>query len=107
MLARENNARVRGYVEQVWNRRRLDRLAEFVAKDVVLQSSPDTVGRENMKQRVAVLQNAFPPATNEPWELVADAWVWAQSELRQRMACAIPLRQFDRIWQRCYDVVVG
>jgi steroid delta-isomerase-like uncharacterized protein len=59
MSTAENKATARRYVEQIWNERRLDRFADFIAEDVVLHAEPETVGRENLKQRVAANQAAF------------------------------------------------
>ena len=60
MSTKENQALVRRYLEQIWGKRRLDRLGEFVAEDVVLHASPGGVGLEYLKQQIMMLQAVFP-----------------------------------------------
>ena len=40
MSAKENKAKARGYIEQVWNGHRIDLLAEFIAKEGMRHTPP-------------------------------------------------------------------
>jgi steroid delta-isomerase-like uncharacterized protein len=59
MAATENKALVRRYIEEVWNERRLDRIDEFIADDIILHESPEIVGRENVTQQIVRIQSMF------------------------------------------------
>jgi steroid delta-isomerase-like uncharacterized protein len=59
-MSEENKAMVRRYVEQIWNERRLDLYEEFIAPDLVPHIAAPVSDAEGMKQRMGMLQNAFP-----------------------------------------------
>ena len=60
MSAEENKAIVRRYIEQIWNKGRLDLFEEFIAKDVVPHSPTGRSDAETMKGAVTAIRDAFP-----------------------------------------------
>ena len=55
-----NKAVVRGYIEEVWNGRRLDLLEQFMAEDAVHHDAPGITSRDDVKAFIAMSLQAFP-----------------------------------------------
>ena len=66
-MSKENKNVVRGYIDQVWNGRRLDLLEQFVAEDVIHPGAPGATDRDSMKKSAAMVLDAFPD-----WEMTID-----------------------------------
>ena len=60
MSVEVNVAIVRDYNDQVWNKGKLERLEEFVAKDVKGHAARGFTGTETMKERIDMTRKAFP-----------------------------------------------
>jgi len=60
MSADNNKAVVRGYIETVWNKRRLDLLDKYMSEDVVHHDAPGLDDRESIRNFITTFQNAFP-----------------------------------------------
>ena len=60
MSPEENRAIARRYIEQVWNKGDLDQFEEFIAADAIPHSSPAIKNRDDMKNGLVMIRNAFP-----------------------------------------------
>ena len=59
-MSARNKAVVRGYIEEVWNGRRLDLLEQFIADDVVHHDAPGITSRDDVKASITTTLQAFP-----------------------------------------------
>ena len=60
MSPEENKSIARGYMEQVWNKGRLDLFDEFISKDAVPHGTPGVTDAESMKLGLVNARKAFP-----------------------------------------------
>ncbi len=74
MSAEENKAFVRSYIEEVWGKKNLAALDEFLAINYQRHTSPNTIplNREGQKQRLAGIHTAFPDITLTLEEIFAE-----------------------------------
>jgi steroid delta-isomerase-like uncharacterized protein len=74
MSAEENKVLVRCYIEEVWNKRNVAALDEFLASNYQRYTSPNTtpLNREAQKQRLAGIRTAFPDITLTLEEIYAE-----------------------------------
>jgi steroid delta-isomerase-like uncharacterized protein len=57
----ENNKTIaRGYIEQVWNQKRLDLLDQYLAEDIVHHDAPGLTDRESIRNFIGTFLNSFP-----------------------------------------------
>lgn len=59
-MSARNKAVARGYIEEVWNGRRLDLLEQFMAEDAVHRDAPGITSRDDVKAFIAMSLQAFP-----------------------------------------------
>jgi steroid delta-isomerase-like uncharacterized protein len=80
MSVEENKALVRRYLEEVWVRRNLAVIDELVAPDYIQHTASVAPGREGVKQFFGMIRGAFPDATQEAEDIIAEndrvVWRW-------------------------------
>lgn len=60
MSAEDNKAIARRYIEQVWNKGKLDLFDDVISPDVIPHTSnPKVTNAESMKQALTMIRNAF------------------------------------------------
>ena len=74
MSAEENKTLVRRYIEEVWDKKNVAALDEFLASTYQRYTSPNTtpLNREGQKQRLAGIRTAFPDITLTLEEIFAE-----------------------------------
>jgi steroid delta-isomerase-like uncharacterized protein len=74
MSAEDNKALVRRYIEEVWDKKNIAALDEFLASNYQRHTSPNTtpIDREGQKQRLVGIRTAFPDMTLTLEEIFAE-----------------------------------
>jgi len=67
-----NKAVVLGYMDKIWNERRLDLFDKYIAEEVVLHSPLGDLDREAMKNTAAMLQKSMPDVTVSIEDVIAE-----------------------------------
>jgi predicted ester cyclase len=74
MSAEKNKALVRSYIEEVWDKKNVSALDEFLASNYQRHTSPNAIpiNREGQKQRLVGIRTAFPDITLTLEEIFAE-----------------------------------